>query len=242
MNRLGFDLSEMAKLREVLSSSPNVRVEGVCTHLSHGEEIDQAQGISQQQLHRFNEMAKDLPGVRHAHKSASLATLARKGLKKNDNLGARPGITLYFLTFDEDLSGPGLRPALRWKSALVRVHQVQKGEGVSYGARWIAENPATIGVVPVGYGDGYLRAYSNRAKMLFRGAQVPVVGSVCMDYTLVDLSNVCRDQPAQPGEEIVMLGQQGNAEVSAATLAAIAGTITYEVVTGIRRRVRREAL
>ncbi len=242
MNRLGFTAGEIPSLQQMLQQSPGLEVTGVCTHLSHGDEIDQPEGYSQTQLKRLHQWTKDFPGVRHAHKSSSLATLARSKIAKTDEVGARPGIGLYGLAHDADKTGPGLRPILSWRTHLVRTHAVEKDEAVSYSARWVAPRRSRIGVVPVGYGDGYRRALSNKGEMLYRGQRVPVVGSVCMDYTLIDLTDVCRDEPAQVGEEVVLIGQQGLHEVSALELAEKAGTIVYEVVTGITQRVAREAL
>jgi alanine racemase len=234
MNRLGFDRDEVQKLRDLLPS--HLRVEGVCTHLSHGDEIYVADGISRQQIARLGEMAHEFPGVRHAHKSASLATLVRHQLPKDPELGTRPGISIYGIPYDGELSAPGLQPCLRWKTRVLRIHQVQKGEAVSYGARWVAARRSTIGVLPVGYGDGYMRALSNRGEMLCRGQRVPVVGSVCMDYTLIDLT----DAPAAVDDEVVLLGAQGTQRITAQELAEKAGTIAYEIVTGISARVVRE--
>ncbi len=113
---------------------------------------------------------------------------------------------------------------------------------MGYGARWIASRDSTVGIVPVGYGDGYPRSLSNQGEMLYRGSRVPVVGSVCMDYTFVDLTGALNGESPNAGEEIVILGTQGKAEVSAGFLAEKAGTIAYEIVTGIQRRVAREVI
>lgn len=242
MNRLGFDVSELAKLKLVLAENPLLQVEGVCTHLTHGEEAYDAEGVTSQQLIRLKEMSAGFPGVRHAHKSASLVALAEHSRPKDPGMGSRPGISLYGLPQHGHLTGKGLRPALRWSSQLVRVHSLEKGDAVGYGARWVAKKKSYVGVVPVGYGDGYMRALSNRGEMLFREMRVPVVGSVCMDYTLIDLTDACRGEMPGLDEEIVILGTQGKGEVSAAFLAERAGTIAYETVTGIGRRNTREVV
>lgn len=240
MHRLGFDAKELPHLKSELQRRPWLKIHGVCTHLTHGEDAANPEGPTANQLQQFREMSKDFPGVRHAHKSASLATMPPR--PDSDDIGARPGIGIYGLPHEGKQTGQGLRPVLTWMTEIVKVHGVEKGESVSYSARWRAERDSIIGVVPMGYGDGYMRALSNRSFMLCRGVRVPVVGSVCMDYTLVDLTEVSRQGAVQAGESIVVLGRQGNEEIPASELAELAGTIAYEVVTNISRRVARGAV
>jgi alanine racemase len=237
MQRLGFDASDLAQLKYELQSRPWLKIEGTCTHLTHGEEAGESGGRTQTQLKRFLELCKDFPGVRHAHKSASLASL---GEKKPQGIGARPGIGIYGLPHDGRLTGAGLKPVLTWKSELINVHTVEKGENASYSARWTAQRRSIVGVLPVGYGDGYMRALSNKGVMLCRGQRVPVVGSVCMDYTLVDLTDLAASGTPKAGEEVVLIGKQGADEIAAVELAELAGTISYEIVTAIGARVARE--
>lgn len=240
MQRLGFDEDDVPTLMQMLRGNPQIEVEGVCTHFVYGEEAHQPGSASQKQIEKFNTMTTPFPGVRHVHKSASL--IAQSANKTRDEFGARPGISLYGLPHEGRQIGPGLKPVLRWVSELATLHRVEQGETVSYGGRWRAAKKSWIGVVPVGYGDGYMRCLSNKGEMLFRGLRVPVVGSVCMDYTLIDLTDACRDGEPKHGEEIVILGSQSGETISAAEIADRAGTIAYEIVTGIRLRVPREAV
>jgi len=129
-----------------------------------------------------------------------------------------------------------LEPVLAMKTRVVAVKRVRAGEGVSYGHRWRAERDALIGVLPVGYADGYPRALSNRARVRAAGRLVPVVGAVCMDLVMVDLTDV---PEAAPGLEVALLEAEGASPLSAAALAEAAGTIPYEILTGIGRRVPR---
>jgi alanine racemase len=237
---LGFDEADLASLQKTLKENPSLKVEGLCTHLTHGEEAHQPDGFTQRQLAQFKSMSAGFPGVRHAHKSASLAALNEHGQKSESGLGARPGISIYGLPQDGHKTAAGLKPLLHWSSELIRFHKVEKGRAVGYGARWTAPRDSIIGVVPVGYGDGYMRALSNKGEMLFRETRVPVVGSVCMDYTLIDLTEACSNENPRAGEEIVILGVQGRSEITAGWTAEKAGTIAYEIVTGIQRRVARE--
>ena len=242
MGRLGFDSEELPRLREELTRQTHLQVSGLCTHLTHGEEAHVSGSVSETQLAKLNAMCAGFTGVRHAHKSASLAALCENGIKKPSGVGARPGISLYGLPYEGSRTGPGLLPVLIWSSALARVHGLDKGEPVGYGARWRAPRPSVVGVVPVGYGDGYMRALAGKSEMLFRGARVPVVGSVCMDYIFLDLTAQCADGRPQPGEEIILIGRQGKNEVTAGELAEKAGTIAYEIVTNISARVAREVV
>jgi alanine racemase len=237
MQRLGFDAGEIGALRERLKKLPFLRVDGVCTHLSHGEDILDPEGISRRQMAAFDDMARDFPGCRHVHKSASLATLRERAA--TEGIGSRPGIALYGLPHEGRTTAAGVKPVLRWLTELIHVHELRPGDAASYGARWRATRPSRLGVVPIGYGDGYRRAFSPGACMLFRGRRVPVVGSVCMDYTLLDLTDAISDGLPHAGEPIVILGRQGGEEIAAADLAEWAGTIAYEVVTAISTRVER---
>lgn len=240
MQRLGFDFDQLPELHERLKQAAHVKVAGLCTHFTHGEEAAKPQGPTAKQFQTFLEMTKGLPGVKHAHKSATLASTELN--KVHAEIGARPGISIYGLPYDDGKTGAGLKPVLSWHTQLIHVHQVESGESVSYGARWTAARRSTIGVVPMGYADGYFRSLSNKGSMLFRGKKVPVAGTVCMDYVLLDLTGACTDGAAKPGEAIVVIGRQGSSEIQAADIAALAGTIEYEVVTSISARVSREAI
>lgn len=239
MQRLGFDVVQLKQLKSELSAKSWLQVEGVCTHLTHGEEAAVANGPTQTQLLQFAKMTEGFPGIRHVHKSASLAVLQNR---KVPGTGSRPGIGIYGLPHDGRAVGEGLRPVLTWMSELVNIRTVEKGETVSYSGRWTAHRRSVIGVLPIGYGDGYMRSLSNKGAVLCRGQRVPVVGSVCMDYIMVDLTDIAGEGSLQPGESVVVLGRQGNQEVSAADIAEWADTIAYEVVTNISRRVAREAV
>jgi alanine racemase len=239
MQRLGFDEAEMNSVRRFLSLHPNFQVTGLCTHLSHGEEAGDADGVTQNQIRRFERLCEGYSGLKHVHKSSSLAALGDQVARTD--LGSRPGIALYGLAHEGRSIAPGVRPVLSWESEIARVHTLEKGEPVGYGARFRPSKRSVIGVVPVGYGDGYSRLLGGRACMLFRGQRVPVVGTVCMDYTFLDLTEAMKDGPPHAGEKVTLIGRQGEASVSAQDLAEWAGTISYEIVTAISRRVPREA-
>jgi alanine racemase len=237
MQRLGFDIQDVSRLKTRLQELPFVQVEGVCTHLTHGEEIDRP-GYSQNQLSLFAEMSRGFPGVRHYHKTASLAVLQERA----SGQGARPGIGIYGLPHDGRQIAPGLKPVLSWSTEVAQVREVKKGDSVGYSALFTTSRRSCIGVLPVGYADGYMRLLSNKGQMLFRGKRVPVVGSVCMDYTFIDMTDAIQDGPARPGESVVIIGRQGDEEIQAVDIAETVGTNSYEVVTAISRRIPREAI
>lgn len=237
MQRLGFGESELAALLREIESSPHLIVRGVCTHLTHGEEFGQRDGPSTRQVERFLRLTREFSAPKHLHKTASLAAAKSNKL----NLGSRPGIGIYGLPHEGLHVGEGLRPVLSWVTELAVVRRVAAGETVGYSNRWTASRPSVIGVLPVGYADGYMRGLSNRGEVLFRGRRVPVVGGVCMDYVFVDLTDAADDGIPAPGEAVTIIGRQGDAEISAQDVAEKLGTIAYEVVTAISRRVPREA-
>jgi alanine racemase len=149
----------------------------------------------------------------------------------------RPGVAIYGLDPGNGLSvSAGLRPVLTWRSAVTMVKRLPAGEPLSYGHRYRLQGDANVATVPVGYEDGYARALSSRAHVLIRGRRHRVAGTVTMDQILVD----CGDEDVTTGDDVVLIGEQGDERVTAEELAGIIGTIGYEVVTSISERVPRE--
>lgn len=247
INRLGFDLHDLSGLKDELTRYPQIQVVGVCTHLSHGADVG-ASGFSSKQLTLFQNLAeKYFPGVStHALNSAAIL-----GLKTHDlplRFGARPGLALYGAFPEFQARNPAAEqrrreykffPVMALKTEAVHFHKIKQGEIVSYGGVWTAQRPSTIAVAAIGYGDGYPRNLTNRGQMLFRGRRVPVVGTVCMDYTMLDVTDVVGAENGQIGEEVVVFGEQGGEELTAQEVADAAGTIPYEVFTRVSPRVPR---
>ena len=129
-----------------------------------------------------------------------------------------------------------LKPVLSWQTRIVQLKKVPAGTSISYGQTFVTERESLIATLPVGYADGYSRLLSNRGAALVRGERAPVVGRVCMDLTMLDVTAIAN---VQQGDEVVLLGRQGNAEISADEMAAWANTISYEVLTSIAARVPR---
>lgn len=212
-------------------------IEGICTHFAASDAacLDNAK----HQLSLFNETVEALKGagyefpIVHAANSGAIMTMPEAYFNM-----VRPGIITYGLypSAEVDRSVFDLRPAMRVKASLVSVKDAPRGTTVSYGHTHLVEEDTTIGVVPIGYADGYDRLLSSRGTMLVRGKRVPVVGRVCMDQTMVDLGKV---PDAECGDEVVILGAQGDNSVTADEMAETLGTINYEIVASLMARVRR---
>ncbi len=245
MHRMGFQPQDAEKIREHLRRTDQLRLQGVCTHLSDGDDFAQSQGRSQSQIKKFQDLlpvfASFQPQVHILNSSALLAHwIGSEG--QLSPWGARPGLALYGVWPDGTAGSDqvSLLPVMSVKSHLVQIHSLEAGERVSYGGRWVAPEPSWVGVVALGYGDGYPRGLSNRAVMLVRGQEVPVIGSVCMDYTMVDLTGVVTATGSLAvGEEVLILGQQGSAGITAERLASLNQSISYEILTAFGLRMPR---
>jgi alanine racemase len=233
MGRLGLAQEEVLGL---LASSwpPALRLDGLMSHLARADEPDPTP--TEEQLARFRTLldaikAAGLP-VPPAHIAGSAAIL-RFPASHLDMV--RPGLMLYGYA-PGSLSTTDLCPALAWKTRIVQVKHVPGGQAVSYGGTFVTARPSTLAILPVGYADGYSRGLSNRGHVLIAGRPAPVVGRVCMDLTIVDVTG---HPPVHAGDEAVLLGRQGSARITADDLAAWLGTISYEVLSRIGRRVVR---
>jgi alanine racemase len=212
-----------------------LRIEGLWTHFAASEE-DEAGTLEQLRLLLEVRDALGRAGFRpacvHAANSAATIRFPQSHLDL-----VRPGAAIYGIDPGGGL-GPafGLRPALAWRSRVTATRRLATGERVSYGWRYALERDATVATVPVGYEDGYHRVLSSRAEVLIGGRRHRVAGTVTMDQILVD----CGDAPVRAGDEVVLIGAQGEMRITAEELGAHAGTIGYEIVTTISERVPRE--
>ncbi len=245
MNRLGFTVDEAPRIRAWLESHPKFRLEGVCTHLLRGDDADEKEGETAAQFAEFAKVLASFRGLRfHAHalNSAALSAFMHSEVARSlydratfGPLGARPGIAIYGAQgSDRAVLRLSLRPALQLKSRVEVVNHLKTGDCVSYSAQWRAQRESWVGVVPIGYADGYMRALSNCGTVLCRGFRVPVIGTVCMDYLMIDLTDVARPgERLTFGDEVTLIGKQ----LSVDELAARAGTISYEILTRLGARV-----
>lgn len=242
MSRLGIPWEGVASFLEKASVFPDVKLEGMLTQLAKADDLQS--DLTDLQLQRFHSSleAARRAGVdvkfRHVSNSAALMRLPPEA-RKELNL-VRPGLLLYGLSPGDSLIGhTALRPVMSWKTGVTFVQALPRGRTVSYGATWTAPRDCVIATLPVGYADGYRRSYSNKAQVLIRGRRANVVGRVCMDMIMVDVTDI---PDVIVGDEAVLLGQQGAEMISADELAKWADTISYEVVCGIGARVARRIL
>jgi alanine racemase len=229
MGRLGTRDRELA-LR--LAAGPNTV--GLMTHFATADELDDDLFPAQlEQFGRFvDEVGRDDLIVHAANSAAAL----REPAAHFDMV--RCGVAIYGLDpFQADPGAHGLEPALSLHSWLASMRRMEPGESVGYGRRWRAREPTWVGTVPVGYGDGWRRALTNDCDLLIGGRRHPLVGTVSMDNVTVDLGP---DPRASVGDEVVLIGSQGDERILAEEVARRMGTINYEVTTGLLPRIRRE--
>ena len=231
LHRFGNGDEEVVELAEYCRRLPGLRVEGIWTHMANADEEDD--GFSVEQLERFRAVRERLDWTPYAHAANSATAFRRPALHFD---GVRAGISLYGIC-PPNTPDPGLRPALSLKARLARVFELREGEGVSYGLTWRAPRDSVAGLVPVGYGDGWRRSLGNVGEVLVDGQRCPMVGRVCMDQFLVDLSALAR-RPEE-GDEVVLLGQQGSEQITADSVAELCGTISWEVVAALLPRIPR---
>ncbi len=235
MERLGIHYYSADKLLEASLKARHVQVEGIYSHFANADSADLTH--AREQLSRFHEVLsfyekRSLPlPQRHIANSGAILQLPESHLDL-----VRPGIMLYGVYPSRKCACTvSIQPALTWKSHVAYFKVVQPGHPVSYGSTWQSDHPVRVVTVPVGYGDGYFRALSNKGEVLIRGQRHPIAGRVCMDQIMVNLDW----GTAYYRDEVVLLGKQGGAEISADDLADWAGTISYEVLTNINSRVPR---
>jgi alanine racemase len=229
MNRWGVEPSEVREARRILGP----RLTGVYTHFASA---DSDEGETRRQLERFDSVLASQPfGGMLVHAANSAATLWYPG---SHYACVRPGVALYGLHPSGDEGDPtteGLRPAMTLKSYVAGVRRIIQGEGVSYGLTYRAGAPMFAATVPAGYAEGYRRALSGKAEALIRGQKRPLLGRVTMDACVFGV-----DEDVEVGDEVVLLGTQGEERIGAEELGSRAGTINYEITTGINpRRVER---
>ena len=241
LGRGGFLPAEVVAAARAVAAAPGASLAGLWTHF---QEVVDAPATAEQ-LARFEAVIGDLVAVgvelpaRHVAASSALLT---DGIAAYD--GVRPGLAIYGLVPDElgpgDRRGPaaGLRPVMSIHARPVRVVDLPSGSGISYGPTFRTSRPSRIATLPIGYGDGWSRALSNRADALVRGRRVPLVGNVAMDAVMADVTDL-DGPPVDRDDEFVLLGASGELRIGAGELAQQRTTNSWEVVTGMSRRVPR---
>jgi len=235
MNRLGFRGDNLGRTMPAVLGSRHLVLDAVYTHFATADVLDSP--FLEEQRTRFDRSTATLQSLglpapkRHAANSAALLRDRRTWYD-----WVRPGLLLYGIAppplADTTL---GLRPALSLTSHIVAVKGMRPGEGAGYGLRWTAEGPRDIAIVPAGYADGLDIRLANRASVLVRGRRVPIVGSVCMDMITIDVTGL----DVAPGDEVAIIGRQGDEEITARETAAAIGSIPWEVVCRLGSRIER---
>jgi alanine racemase len=237
MGRLGVAPAEAVAYVEWLAGLPHVRVEGLFSHFSAADEADLS--FSRAQLAAFGQVVQALdargrrPPLCHMANTAAVMALPESHLDL-----VRTGIGIYGLhPSPETPPAALLEPAMSLRTRIAHVKEVPPGTPLSYGRTFVVQRPSRIATLPVGYGDGYPRLLSNRGRVLVGGQPVPLVGRVCMDLVLADVTGA---PGAREGDEAVLFGRQGEARIGADDLARLVGTIHYEITCNVGKRVPRE--
>ncbi|HEX7176811.1 MAG TPA: alanine racemase [Pyrinomonadaceae bacterium] len=239
MGRLGVRYEGAAEFAAKLAGFKNIRVDGLLTHFAVADEPERL-CFTDDQVKRFRDALEAFRahGHRpaHEHMANSAATFAHQQTWGNM---VRPGGVLYGLWRDVLPAGsrdPGLRPVMSVRSRVTLLKRVRRGETLGYGCTFEASRDMMVATLPIGYHDGYMRALSNRGRVIVRGTYAPVVGRVSMDLTLIEVTDVAG---AAEGDVVTLLGTDGALGVPAEDLAQTAGTISYEVTCGVSGRVPR---
>jgi alanine racemase len=236
MGRLGLVAAECENWIGALKDLNAIKIAGVFSHFSHAESVEG--DYTQRQLAVFKQVIERLraegtrPALLHFANSAATITLPAAYFDM-----VRPGIMLYGVYPSPMMASQiSLKPVLAWKTKILQLKKVPCGTSISYGQTFITQRESLIATLPIGYADGYPRLLSNRGEVLVGGQRAKVAGRVCMDLTMIDVTDI---RNVQQGDEVVLLGRQGSAEISADQIAAWANTISYEILTSISARVPR---
>lgn len=233
MGRLGVPMGKLEAFLTALRRYPAIRIAGLMSHLSTADEDPEYVRVQLAQFKRAEGLLRrygQRPAVRHVGNSAAVFRHPEAHFD-----WVRTGIALYGYAGADGLSAP-LKPTMRWRTQIIRLRTLQIGESVGYGRSFVARTETHLATIPLGYGDGLLRAASNRAEVLVRGRRCRVLGNVSMDLTTIDVSSV---PDVAIGDEVLLLGEQGEARLGIEDLARAAQTIPYEVLTNVSRRVPR---
>lgn len=239
MGRIGYRVNEASADEIVkISELPNIEVNGMFTHFSTADEKDKNYTLNQykkfvQMDALLRERGLEIP-IKHASNSAAIMDF--------DNMMfnmVRPGIILYGAYPSEEVYKDNLsiKPAMSVKTHVSYVKEVNEGDYISYGRKYQAVGKRIIATIPVGYADGFIRAYSNGGKVLIKGEYAPIVGRICMDQFMVDVTDI---KDVQINDEVVLIGKQGNKEITVDFIASILDTINYEVFCTLSKRVPRQ--
>lgn len=245
MNRLGFEPNDVDQVLSFFKTNTNVQLKGLHSHFHSGESADDPTGSSFQQAQIFDHIAaslSDLTDHLYLLNSAGIVSKNKVALDISHYLnqakwGSRPGIMLYGYHSDVDYLDLPLKPVMSLQTEIVKIRRIKKGESVSYGANWVASQDSLTAVVPIGYADGLHRLLSNQAEVMINGQRFPVIGTVCMDHIMLDISGSTKS--IQEGDRVLIFGEHDGDYLGADQLAHLAKTISYEILTSVSQRVPR---
>lgn len=238
MGRIGFFTNEESiQIIKSIHQLPNIYIEGIFTHFAKADELDK--GYTYEQLTKFNNFVKALEKenihipIKHAANSAGLIDVLEAHLDY-----IRVGIALYGLYPSQEVvkDRVNLKQAITLKSHIIFIKEVDKGTSLSYGGTYITKAKSKIATIPVGYGDGYPRALSSKGRVLIRGEYAPIVGRICMDQFMVDVTHI---KDVEDSDEVVLIGEQAGKFISVDEIARLTNTINYEITCGLGKRIPR---
>lgn len=239
MSRIGFGVNQDSiKCISEIANLPGVETEGIFTHFFASDEKDKSSAYEQYEKFQYiiRQLEKEGINIKMKHCSNSAAIIDMQDVNMSC---VRAGIAMYgmYPSKEVDKIKVSLTPSMELKSHIIHLKEVDEGTGISYGATYVTKSRSKIATIPVGYGDGYRRSLSGRGYVLIRGHKAPILGRVCMDQFMVDVTDipgVCR------GDVVTLLGRDGDMEITAEKLAELAGgTFNYELVCDIGKRVPR---
>jgi alanine racemase len=235
MNRLGFRFDNLRRTLPEVLGSENLQLDAVYTHFATADEP--ASALFDQQRKRFEAASSEVEALggrsryRHAANSAALLRDSRAWYDR-----VRPGLLLYGVVPPPLASTIELKPVMTLSSRVVAVKGMRPGEASGYGARFTAERPTTIAIVPAGYADGLDLRLAGRGAVLIRGRRAPIVGSVCMDMLMADVTEM---SDVSPGDEVVIIGSQRGDRIDVREMAATIGSIPWEILCRVGSRIER---
>jgi alanine racemase len=238
MSRFGVRWDEALSLIEQIGAEKSLLLEGVMTHFAQSDEIDKT--FPNLQFSRFNEVLKDMAGrgikvkYRHTCNSGGFLDLPQAHLDM-----VRVGILMYGV-FPSSVCRriPGIEPVMSVKARVAAIQKLKHGEVVGYGMRYTASSERRIAILPIGYGDGFPRV-RNQGGALIHGKRAPLIGGIAMDALMVDITDI---PEAQMWDEAVIMGRQGNEEITVHDMAKLKNSVSYDVLTGWRLRLRRKSV
>ena len=235
MGRIGIRTEkEKEQVMKTLRECPHVKLGGAFTHFADADDGEDGERYTEQQFRRFLELTDGLPEdvIRHCCNSAAIHRHPEMHLDM-----VRAGISLYgYPPVKTDMN---LEPCMTWTATVSYVKELAPGSFVSYGRTWQADRPVRAATVTCGYGDGYHRSASGKACVLIHGKRAAVIGRICMDQMVADVTDI---PDVKPGDEVILIGREGQEQITAEDLAKWSGTISYEILLSVGSRVKKEII